>query len=164
MKITEYIFVYGTLRKGFNNEFFKLLNKNAVLLGKGYIHAKLYDIGEYPGAIPFHNKNFILKGEIYQFQNGSEKVLKLLDEYEGYLPLQNDNSEYRRELSNVRMENGEIVKAWVYWYNFPVNDKVLINSGDYLLYLNEKKIRQLKIGRNRTRYSRLKSKRTSLKS
>jgi len=45
------LFVYGTLRRGFELHSY-LRRQSARFLGEGIIGGRLYDLGEYPGAIP----------------------------------------------------------------------------------------------------------------
>jgi hypothetical protein len=45
---------------------------------------------------------------------------------------------YRREVADVYI-NDAIVPAWIYWYNGSLDDKPLIESGDVLEYLKNKK-------------------------
>ena len=35
----------------------------------------------------------------------------------------------------VRLDDGQVVSAWVYFYNAPLGDAPRIDSGDYLEYL-----------------------------
>ena len=55
MKMThnkEYLFVYGTLRRGGGAPLSKLLGQQADLVGLGTFQGKLYDLGYYPGVVP----------------------------------------------------------------------------------------------------------------
>ena len=41
---SDYLFVYGTLLKGFNSYMSKFLDKNAAFVGEGYFNGKLFII------------------------------------------------------------------------------------------------------------------------
>jgi gamma-glutamylcyclotransferase (GGCT)/AIG2-like uncharacterized protein YtfP len=133
----NYLFVYGTLRKEFGLQLSKEIMNDLSFVSSGAINGELYDIGEYPAALPSENKDSLISGEIYKISH-PRKVFKLLDEYEGYDKKHLDNSEYLRKKELLELESGEKIRAWVYWYNFPVNNKLRINQSDYLQYLKNK--------------------------
>jgi len=133
----DYLFAYGTLRKGFGLQMLKNISHNIDYVGSGAINGALYDIGEYPAALPTEDKNSKIAGEIYQLKH-SRKMFRLLDEYEGYDRKDLQNSEYYRRRETLELDNGDKIKVWVYWYNFPVNDKMKIEDSDYLNYLKGK--------------------------
>ena len=156
-----YLFVYGTLRQGVSVPFKKKIEEEMEFVGKSQITGKLYDLGEYPGAVKERQKTeadgrdnvrvvpgkhktetagrgSVIKGEVIKINN-PRKVMALLDEYEGYNPKKAKTSEYLREKEQVKLENGKEVEAWVYWYNLPVEGKRRIRHRDYLDYLKKKK-------------------------
>jgi len=134
----NYLFVYGTLRKEFGLQLSKDIKEDIVYMGSAAINGELYDIGEYPAALPTKDKNAKIAGEIYQVSH-PRKVFKLLDEYEGYDKKHLESSEYFRRRELLEMESGEKIEAWVYWYNFPVKNKRRIEQRDYLQYLKSKR-------------------------
>ena len=91
----NYLFVYGTLRKEFDLELSKEIEEDIVYIGNAAINGELYDIGEYPAALPSDDKNSKILGEIYKV-NHPRKIFKLLDEYEGFDKNHLENSEYYR--------------------------------------------------------------------
>ncbi|WP_336513810.1 gamma-glutamylcyclotransferase family protein [Pollutibacter soli] len=156
-----YLFVYGTLRQGVSVPFKKKIEEEMEFVGKSQITGKLYDIGDYPGAVKEKEKQktetdgrdntrvvlgkqktetgrSVIKGEVIKINN-PRKVMALLDEYEGYNPKKAKTSEYLREKEQVKLEDGKEVEAWVYWYNLPVEGKRRIRHRDYLDYLKKKK-------------------------
>jgi len=46
----DHLFVYGTLRRGSNNQFARLLAERAHFVGPARVSGRLYDFGSYPGA------------------------------------------------------------------------------------------------------------------
>lgn len=100
---------------------------------------KLYDIGNYPGAVPDDSAGTLIKGEIVKITSPA-KVFEFLDNYEGY---NEDNllaSEYCRKKEWFSLEDETKLEAWIYWYNFAVTDKKRINENDYIKYLQKNQL------------------------
>jgi gamma-glutamylcyclotransferase (GGCT)/AIG2-like uncharacterized protein YtfP len=133
----SYLFIYGTLRNGMPLAIDNDIAIDIEWVGHSQIKGRLYEIGEYPGALPAENDKSVIKGEVLKL-NKPGKVLKLLDEYEGYDPKNLEQSEYYRKKELIQMEDGSTVEAWVYWYNLPVTNKRRIANHDYLKYLKKK--------------------------
>jgi gamma-glutamylcyclotransferase (GGCT)/AIG2-like uncharacterized protein YtfP len=135
----HYLFVYGTLRTGFNHPVNREIMNDVEWMGESAIRGKLYDIGKYPGALrATDSKQVFIKGEVLRIKY-PKKVLRILDQYEGFDPELPGKSEYYRDQELVRLADGKEIKAWVYWYNFPVEGKRRIRHRDYLDYLKKKK-------------------------
>jgi pyruvate carboxylase len=96
-----YLFVYGTLRKGFSSPVYKSIVEDIEWMGYSTVKGRLYDIGEYPGAVPSDSEDLII-GEIIRIKS-PVKVLGLLDEYECCYPGYKGRSEYDRK------------KEWFQW-------------------------------------------------
>ena len=140
MKTLEasYLFVYGTLRKEFLHPVKREIRNDVEWVGTSFIRGRLYDIGSYPGAVrATDNKSVTIKGEILKITHPG-KVLRILDQYEGFDPASPENCEYYRDQEVVKLPNGDEIKAWVYWYNFPVKGKRRIRHKDYVEYLKKK--------------------------
>src|SRR5713226_7977498 len=75
------LFVYGTLRRGAQNEFARLLREQADLIGAGRVRGTLYDLDDYPGLVVPANTQRWVRGEVYRMKD--RKLLAALDEYEG---------------------------------------------------------------------------------
>lgn len=71
------LFVYGTLRKGGENEITRLYPA-AVCVGNANITGRLFDMGGYP-AIVLDEKAHAVVGEVYSIDN---QTLARLDEFE----------------------------------------------------------------------------------
>lgn len=124
------VFVYGTLRRGGGSH--DLLERlGAVYLGKGSVAGELLDLGAFPGARKSRSPSARVVGEIYRVPNATE-ALKALDEYEGVGPGALVTSLYRREITEVTLEKGERVSAWIYWLNHVPRRRRRIDSGDYV--------------------------------
>lgn len=114
--MTVRIVVYGLLRRGAH---MSNLLRGAEFLGEvaldGY---RLYDLGDYPGAVP--GEGAVL-GELYEL--ASPAMLDLLDEAER---VDADPPLYRRELVEALG-----APAWLYVYAGPVAASAWIRSGDW---------------------------------
>ncbi len=112
------VFVYGTLRRGYGNHY--LLAEGARLLGPA---RTLEAYALYALEIPFVLRQPALtpiRGEVYAVD---QECLARLDELEEHPDW------YRRELVGVRTEQGQELRAWLYFYPSPQGR--LVPSGDY---------------------------------
>lgn len=139
-KIPQKLFVYSSLRSGFQHPAYAYISKYFTLEGEAIVKGKLYDLGDNIVGIPTAENNFV-KGELYVIKEPAEFswAMAQLDDYEGalnqeeaILPL------YIRALNTVYI-NGEEEKAWIYWFNRTVYNGKFIESGDILAYLQAKK-------------------------
>lgn len=127
----NYLFVYGTLLDG-DNEFAIYLKKHCTFYAKGKFKGKLYDIGEYPGAIADSGYASYVYGSIFMM-NDAVSDLRLLDDYEGFGKEQEQPNLFIREVLEINSEKG-IINCWCYLYNLSVEGLKLIASGDYAEY------------------------------
>jgi gamma-glutamylcyclotransferase (GGCT)/AIG2-like uncharacterized protein YtfP len=133
--VTDKIFVYGTLMAGFDRRRRAGIDTRMRFVGRGWIPAALYDLGLFPAAVPAPDRR--AAGELYEVVD-DPSVLAKLDEIEGYRPNEPDPSLYTRALTAVTLEDGSQETAWVYFYNAPLGQGQLIESGDYLAHLRVK--------------------------
>ncbi len=134
-----YLFVYGTLRKGFSLLIPEKIASDIEWVSYSQVKGRLYDIGKYPGAISDDSGDFFIKGEIIKIK-APVSVFEFLDNYEGYDVDDQPESEYCRKKEWFSLEDGTSVEAWIYWYNFPVNDKKRIDDNDYIKYLQKNQL------------------------
>lgn len=117
--ISDYLFVYGSLRKASNNAISAKLLNHSLYLGEASIHAKLYEIAGYPGIIESNQITDYVYGEVYQLRD--TRLLSVLDDYEecsSRFPLPH---EYIRKAMTVYLSNKQPLTAWVYVYNRDVS-------------------------------------------
>jgi gamma-glutamylcyclotransferase (GGCT)/AIG2-like uncharacterized protein YtfP len=76
------LFIYGSLLNT-SNEFAAYLNKHSTVYSTGKFNGKLYDIGEYPGAIASAWDIDWVSGTILLL-NHPKTTLEVIDDYEGY--------------------------------------------------------------------------------
>jgi gamma-glutamylcyclotransferase (GGCT)/AIG2-like uncharacterized protein YtfP len=132
------LFVYGSLRKGFQSEAYEYISRFFTLRGHAKVKGRLFDMGSYPAAIPVNEETYII-GELYKILDESEFswAIGQLDDYEGVNVETDEVQLYRRELADVYIGE-EIIPAWIYWYNGDVSGKPVIVSGDMMEYLKSK--------------------------
>lgn len=136
--IYQYLFVYGTLRKGVPCNKNDLLRKDASFIGMGKIHGELFDTGNYPAFTPSFTDTAWVTGEVYKIRK-TARLFNLIDKYEEYQKFNRAPQEYARCRVHAFLEDGCQVIAWVYQYQQAVTSMKKIESGDYRLYLGQKR-------------------------
>lgn len=124
---SEFLFVYGTLRKNFRLHHY-LDRPDVHLICTGTIAGVLYDLGEYPGALPAEDSR--VYGELYELKN-PDVILPELDRIEGFDPNAENASLFVRRLVPVKSDDGDIASAWVYWLRILPEDARIITSGKF---------------------------------
>jgi gamma-glutamylcyclotransferase (GGCT)/AIG2-like uncharacterized protein YtfP len=114
--MSDYVFVYGTLRRRFSNH--HLLGR-ALYVGAGRTREPfaLY-LDDYPYVIR-HEAVSAIVGEVYKVDVATMFALDALEEHPHV---------YRREKVGVVLEDGQETEAWLYFYPTPRGR--LIASGD----------------------------------
>ena len=130
----DYLFVYGTLRRSLRraakNSRNSLLNEHADFISEARFQGRMYLVDYYPGVVSSENKNDWVVGEIYALRE-PEIILPKLDHYEECLEEFEQPTEYIRVQQKIFLANGNTCTAWVYLYNWPVNEMKWIPSGDF---------------------------------
>jgi gamma-glutamylcyclotransferase (GGCT)/AIG2-like uncharacterized protein YtfP len=78
--VLDLLFVYGTLRSGFENPYARLLHSEAELIGPATVGGSIYRVRHYP-AYRNHPDGEV-RGEVWRLKN-PEMTLRVLDDYEG---------------------------------------------------------------------------------
>lgn len=125
------VFVYGTLRRGARHAMGRALALEAELLGDATVQGELYDLGEYPGAIPSRRPSDVVRGELLRPRN-PDVALAALDAYEGCGASHDPPHDFERAVTDARLHDGRVLPAWIYWYRGSTGDARLVRSGDYL--------------------------------
>ncbi|HXB07812.1 MAG TPA: gamma-glutamylcyclotransferase family protein [Puia sp.] len=128
--MTDYLFVYGTLRKRYDLKLKDKLRDGWEYVGQAKIGAALYDIGRYPGAVKDRSGREVI-GDVF-LVNDPKTVFRVLDKYEG--------AEFVRKRGKVRMRKGGELSAWIYWYDPDPAGRAPIRYKDYFNYLKNKSI------------------------
>ncbi|SEN52076.1 Uncharacterized conserved protein YtfP, gamma-glutamylcyclotransferase (GGCT)/AIG2-like family [Mucilaginibacter gossypiicola] len=134
MEVTnQFLFVYGTLLQP-GNQFADYLSKHCKFISEGKIKGRLYDIGDYPGAVIDDREERYIYGRIFMMDD-PETILKIVDDYEGIGDVYHHPQEYTREQVNILTIDNNI-NCWMYLYNLSVSNCRQIISGDYMQYSN----------------------------
>lgn len=138
--MNDYLFVYGTLMNNIQSTIADYLHQNSDFIGEGTFPGKLYDLGNYPGAVYDATAITRVHGHIFRLHD-SAILLKRLDLYEGIYLSQPEKNEYRRELVPVNI-NHELLYCWAYLYNFSTDLLKEIDTGRYFDYLQTNNLHQ----------------------
>jgi gamma-glutamylcyclotransferase (GGCT)/AIG2-like uncharacterized protein YtfP len=129
--ISDRLFVYGTLMRGFDHPMARLLAANADFLGEATCRGRLYLVKHYPGLVLSDDPADIVSGELYRLRE-PDALLREFDMYEacgeGFVA----PTEYVREMLEVTLGDGTAGEAWTYLYNWPVAKLMRIESGRFL--------------------------------
>lgn len=135
----EYLFVYGSLRSPCHvPEAIEAVANRFVRRGLGKVSGRLYDFGDFCGAILDSNGISVVHGELVELPS-DEDVLKILDRYEEIDPSHPANGLFWRQRTKVRLVDGSEKEAWIYTYNRAPGNALVILSGDYHLYKDSQK-------------------------
>jgi gamma-glutamylcyclotransferase (GGCT)/AIG2-like uncharacterized protein YtfP len=114
----RYLFSYGTLQPRLAPPEIKPTVRRLRRVGRGFIRGRLFDFGEYPGAVLSRTGPQIV-GQIFELPDDPE-VLHRLDEYEGFDEANPRRSLFVRKRCVVQLEDGKKIACWVYLYNQPL--------------------------------------------
>ncbi|MDB5051381.1 MAG: hypothetical protein JWO30_4452 [Fibrobacteres bacterium] len=130
-------------------------------LGRAFIHARLYDLGEYPGAVPLQQDEDVegpaegyqaderhralahedapkVWGRLIRLRD-PEAFYAVIDAYEGFDPAKPMESEFIRAETVVFLEHEDKgIVSQVYFYNHPIHGRHPIEAGDYLAFWHAK--------------------------
>lgn len=126
----DLLFVYGTLMRGL--PLHHLIADRCEFVGAGTVNGRLLDLGRYPGAVA--EQPGTVHGEVYRLL--ASGLLASLDREEEYRPSAPARSLYLRRPTPVRLADGRVVTAWIYWYRGPRDRALPIPNGDYRQHLN----------------------------
>lgn len=101
-------------------------------LGRGTVRAKLYDLGEYPGAVKSSLPGDKITGELYELTEPASQ-LRQLDALEEFDPASPAKSLFVRRSVKVDLNDGAQSKAWMYFLNKKPARARVVRRGDYAL-------------------------------
>ena len=113
-----YMFVYGTLRRGFEGN--RLL-VDSRFLGMAKTKEKYRMFAEDVPYVYKEKKTTVIVGEVYEIDG---PTLEILDNFEGHPDC------YRRELVDIVLDAGSQIQAWIYFNPEPAG--AVVQSGDFL--------------------------------
>jgi gamma-glutamylcyclotransferase (GGCT)/AIG2-like uncharacterized protein YtfP len=108
----EYLFVYGTLRRGSDHPMAVFLARHARFMAEGKTPGRLLDLGAYPGMVEAKSPDDCVQGDVFELVD-RETTLAVLDRYEGC-----DRADplYERRQATVTLSTGDKVTVWYYHY------------------------------------------------
>lgn len=134
---SEYLFVYGTLRREGGSRWHDFLAQHCQFVDLAYFQGRLYMLQGYPGLVSSPHPRERVVGELYRLPvsegvGAVERLLSALDDYEECSEKFPRPHEYLREVHPVSTKQKTQLKAWVYIYNRTTDESVRIVSGDFL--------------------------------
>lgn len=131
MQKGDFIFVYGTLRRGQYADLTKSAHSfGASFRGEDDINGMMYHLGAYPGVKLLNGSGFdgdkpTVHGEVFLIRE--QALVAILDCYECYEPDNPTLGLYNR----VKVETKRGREVWVYTYNGRLTPDQRIESGDW---------------------------------
>jgi gamma-glutamylcyclotransferase (GGCT)/AIG2-like uncharacterized protein YtfP len=129
--MSDRLFVYGTLMRGYAHPMARLLSANADFLGQASCRGRLYQVKHYPGLLLSDDASEVVFGELYRLR-AVEDLLRAFDMYEACGEGFAEPTQYVRRMLSVALADGSVSDAWTYIYNWPVEDLARIDSGRFL--------------------------------
>jgi len=128
--MSDRLFVYGTLMRGYDHPMAQLLSRNADFIGEARCRGRLYLVKHYPGLVLSEDPADQVFGELYRLRAAGE-MLREFDMYEACGEGFAEPTQYIRQMLSVTLEAGA-AEAWTYVYNWPVAQLPRISSGRFL--------------------------------
>ena len=129
--ISDRLFVYGTLMRGYDHPMAKLLAANADFLGQATCRGRLFLVRHYPGLVTSDDPADIVHGELFRLRE-RDALLREFDMYEACGEGFAEPTEYVRRMLSVRLADGTASEAWTYLYNWPVAKLPRVVSGRFM--------------------------------
>jgi gamma-glutamylcyclotransferase (GGCT)/AIG2-like uncharacterized protein YtfP len=108
--ISDRLFVYGTLMRGFDHPMAKLLSRSADFLGAAQCRGRLYLIKHYPGLVLSDDPVDIVFGELYRLRD-RDALLGEFDMYEACGAGFPEPTEYVRAMLPLTLDGGSASEA-----------------------------------------------------
>ena len=128
--ISDLLFVYGTLMRGFDHPMAQLLSRAADFVGEARCQGRLYRVKHYPGLVLSEDVDDVVFGELFRLRQPAE-CLREFDMYEACGEGFEEPTEYVRRKLSVTLDGGTVSEAWTYIYNWPVAQLARIESGRF---------------------------------
>lgn len=126
-----FVFVYGTLKRGFGNHPVIRDGTHTRLIGRASIPGRMISCGFFPGLLEPETDTDEVFGELYAIKDAS--VWSGLDRLEGYREDDPENSMYIRKV--VVLNQQELLepgsKVYTYYWNRDVGNRPIIESGEW---------------------------------
>ncbi len=104
--ISDRLFVYGTLMRGFDHPMAKLLSRSADFIGEARCRGRLYLVKHYPGLVLSDDPTDVVFGELYRLR-APDELLREFDMYEACGEGFAEPTEYVRQMLPVTLDDGD---------------------------------------------------------
>ena len=131
-------FVYGTLIPDQPNYY--LWKDSIVDTKNGLIrNHQLFDMGHYPMIVESDGNN-VYGMIMYIKYEDYDKIIKVIDNLEGYNPENHGSSAYNRVIRDIELEDGKIEKVWIYVGSKEyVKEENAVKNGNWVKHISKKK-------------------------
>lgn len=129
--MNQRLFLYGTLLPSEAPKEIASIVRRFRRLGSAHVRGRLYDFGEFPGAVLDPKARTIIHGELVVLP-ADGRLLEELDRYEEFDPSDPKRSLFVRKKAIVQMANGSSREGWIYVYNKSPRKAKLVRGGDYV--------------------------------
>ena len=130
--MNEFLFLYGTLLPELAPPALLRHLKRLSRVGRACVRGRLYDLGEFPGAVLDPSSDSWILGEIFRIPDDS--ILELLDAYEQFDAAKPEQSLFIRATAAAATTDGAVLDCWIYVYNREPGNAPLLPDGDYSQY------------------------------
>ena len=129
--MTKYLFLYGNLiqRDPPDKEIARIV-KRLHRVGTAFVRGRLYDFGDFPGAVVDPSSNSFVRGELVELPD-DDNILHALDKYEEFDSANPRKSLFVRSKVEIKTADGRLIEGWIYVYNKNPGDPPLIRGGNY---------------------------------
>src|SRR3954466_15981463 len=117
--ISNLLFVYGPLMRGFDHPMARLLSGSAEFIGEARCQGRLYLVKHYPGLVLSDEPTEVVFGELYRLR-AKDQLPREFDMYEACGEGFAEPTEYIRQMLSVTLADGSVSEAWTYLYNWKV--------------------------------------------
>ena len=123
-------FVYGTLRPGQKN-YSRFLEGSTVREESGVVSGRLFYVrnGGYPYVLA--GGGAVVGEVVFPAPQRYDEILKSLDSLEDYDPMDEAGSLYLRRETEARLETGERIQVWIYFWNDDPDVGEPVTGGDF---------------------------------
>ncbi len=129
--------MYGSLRRDIAHPMHEVLQQASEFVAEALIVGRLYAINEYPGLVLSQDVADTVYGEVYRLLD-VQGVLAALDAYEECSADFPTPHEYQRLPLTVMLAGTINTLAWVYVYQYPIQENQRIPSGNYLQFIRSR--------------------------
>jgi gamma-glutamylcyclotransferase (GGCT)/AIG2-like uncharacterized protein YtfP len=138
--VGDHLFVYGSLLPGLAPPELREVLHRLRPVCRGALRGTLYDLGEYPGAVPDATAGTWITGRVFELP-GDPALLARLDAYEGHAAGRPGEDLFTRVRRPIALSLGGELDCWVYAYARDPGGAERVACGDWLAHLGARAAR-----------------------